>query len=71
MNILPSIEKALLGQFCNSICIHRCTHITLSSGSNVNIVEWLVSLLAVGMFGGSSLTISFGLASRDYTFDMR
>jgi len=25
---------------------------------------------AVRMFGGSSLTISFGLASRDYTFDM-
>ena len=70
MNILPSMAKALLGQFCNSNCIHRCPHITLSSGSNVNIVEWLVSMPAVRMFGGSSLTISFGLASRDYTFDM-
>ena len=35
----------------------------------MNIFEWLVSMPAVRGFGGSSLTISFGLASRDYTFD--
>jgi len=29
-----------------------------------------MSMLAVRVFVGSSLTISFGLASRDYTFDM-
>jgi len=68
---LPSIAKALLGIFWNSNCIHRCPHITLSSSSsNVNIVEWLVSMPAVRVFVGSSLTISFDLASRDYTFDM-
>jgi len=68
--ILPSIVKALLGIFWNSICIYRCPHITSSSSSNVNIVEWLVSLPAVRVFVGSSLTISFGFASGDYTFDM-
>ena len=36
----------------------------------MNIVEWFVSMPAVRMFDGSFLTISFGLASRDYTFDM-
>ena len=39
--------------------------------SKVNIVEWLVSALAVQLFLGSSLTISFGLACRGYTFDGR
>jgi len=29
-----------------------------------------MSMLAVRVFVGSSLTISFGLASGDYTFDM-
>jgi len=43
---------------------------TLSSSGNVNIVEWLVSMPVVRVFAGSALTISFGLASRDYTFDM-
>jgi len=66
----PSIAKALLGIFWNSNCIHRCPHITLSSSTNVNIVEWSGSMPAVGVFVGSSLTISFGIASRDYTFDM-
>ena len=60
---LPSIAKALLGIFWNSYCIHRCPHITLLS-------EWIMSMLAVRVFVGSSLTISFGLASGDYTFDM-
>ena len=59
-----------MGIFWNSNCIHRCPHITLSSSCNVNIVEWLVSMPAVRVFVGSALTISFGLASRDYTFDM-
>jgi len=68
--ILPSIAKALLGIFWNSNCIHRCPHITLSSSSNVNIVEGLVSMAAVRLFVGPALTISFGLGSRDYTFDM-
>jgi len=68
--ILPSIAKALLGIFWNSNCIHRCPHITLSSSGNKNIVEWLMSMPVVRVFVGSSLTISFGLASRDYTFDM-
>ena len=59
-----------MGIFWNSNCIHRCPPITLSSSSNVNIVEWLVSMPAVRVFAGSALTISFGLASRDYTFDV-
>ena len=45
--------KALLGLSCNS-------------SSNVNIVEWLVSMTAVWVFVGSALTLSFGLANRDY-----
>jgi len=68
--ILPSNVKSLLGLFCNSNCIHRCSHITLSFNSNVNIVEWLLSMPAVRLFVGSALTISFGLACRGYTFDM-
>jgi len=35
----------------------------------VNIVEWLVSMPAVRLLVASVLTISFGLACRDYTFD--
>ena len=35
----------------------------------MNIVEWLVSMLAVRLFVGSALTISFGLACRGYTCD--
>jgi len=41
----------------------------LNSSSNVNIVEWLVSMPTVRLFIGSALTISFGLACRGYTFD--
>ena len=46
-------------------------HLRLSSSSNVNIAEWLVSVPApaVQLFLGSALTISFGLACRGYTFD--
>ena len=44
--ILPSNAKTLPGVCCNSKCIHLCSHITLSSSSNVNIVEWLVSVPA-------------------------
>jgi len=39
------------------------------SSSNVNIVEWLVSVPAVQLFLDSSLTISIGLACRGYIFD--
>jgi len=41
------------------------------SSSNVNIVEWLVSVPAVQLFLGSAVTRSFGLACRGYTFDRR
>jgi len=63
--------KTLLGLFCNSNCIHLCSqsHISWSLSSNVNIVEWLVFMPAVGLFAGSLLTISFGLKCRGYTFD--
>jgi len=47
------------------ICVPAGLH------SNVNIIELLVSVPAVWVFVGSSLTISFGLASRYYTFDKR
>ena len=67
--ILPSNANTLLGLFCNTNCIHRCSHITLSFSSNVNIVEWLVSVPAMRLFVGSALTISFGLACRGCTFD--
>jgi len=46
VHILLSNAKTLLGLFCNSNSIHLCSHITLSFGSNVNIVEWLVSMPA-------------------------
>ena len=69
--ILPSMAKALLGLFCNSNCFSLCPHTCtrLNSSSNVNIVEWLVSVTAVRVFVGSALTLHFGLASRDNTFD--
>jgi len=67
--ILPSNAKTLLELFCNSNCIHLSSHVTLSSSSNANIVEWLVSMPVVRLFVGSALTISFGLACRGYTFD--
>jgi len=67
--ILPSVAKALLGIFCNSNCFHLYPYIRLNSSSNLNIVEWLVSMPAVRVFVGSSLTLSFDLACRDYTFD--
>ena len=35
----------------------------------MDIVEWLVSMLAVRLFVGSSLTISCGLTCRGYIFD--
>ena len=37
--------------------------------SNVNQVEWLMSMPAVRLFLGSSLTISFDIPCRRYTFD--
>ena len=57
--ILPSNAKPLLGVglFCNSNCILLCSDVTLRSRSNVNIVEWLVSVTAVQLFLGSALTI--------------
>jgi len=56
--ILPSHAKTLLGLFCNSNCIiNRCSHITLSFSSNMNVVEWLVSMPAMRLFVGSALTI--------------
>jgi len=69
VHILLSNAKTLLGLFCNSNCIHLCSHITLSSSSNVNIVEWLVSVPTARVFVSSAETISFGLACRSYTFD--
>jgi len=45
---------------------------TLSSyyySSKVNVVEYLMSMPAVRVFGDFALTIFFGLASRDYTRD--
>ena len=67
--ILPSTAKTLLGLFSNSNCIHLRSHMTLSSSSNVNTVEWLVCMAVVRLFVGSALTISFGLACKGYTFD--
>jgi len=37
----------------------------------VNVVEVSVSMPAVRLFSGFTLTICFGLAARDYTFDWR
>ena len=47
--ILPSMAKALLGQFYNLNCIHLCPHITLSSSSNVNTIDRLVSMSMIWM----------------------
>jgi len=57
LHILPSNAKTLLGLFYNSDCIHNCSHITMSFSSNVNIVEWFVSMPAVRFFVGSAFTI--------------
>jgi len=58
------------------LCTHaardfRSQHykVIIGFSSNVNIVEWLVSMTAVRLFVGSALTISFGLGRRGYTFD--
>jgi len=64
-----AMKCKMLGLFSNSNWIHLCSHITLSFSSNVNIVEWLVSMPAVRLFVGSALTISSGLACRGYNFD--
>ena len=69
VHILPSNAKPLLGLICNSNYILHCSHMTVSSSRNVNIVEWLVSMPAVRLFFGCALTTSFGLACRGYTFD--
>jgi len=45
------------------------SNVEFYSCSNVNIVEWLVSMPAVRLFLGSALTISFGFACAGYTFD--
>ena len=45
---------------------HLCSHIRLSSSSNVNIIA---SMPSVRLCVGSALTISFGLACRGYTSD--
>jgi len=63
------MAEALLGLFCNFSCFHLCPHITLNSSSKLNILEWSVYMTAVQVFVGSALTLSFGVASRDYTFD--
>jgi len=44
--------------------------ITLSSSSNVNIVEWLMSMPAMRLLVGSAPTLSFDLACRGYNFDI-
>jgi len=66
VNILPLTAKVLLGLFCNSNCFRLCPHTRLNSSSNVKIVVWLVSMTAVWVFVGFALTLSFGLANRDY-----
>ena len=67
--ILPWMAKVLLRQFCNSNCIHLYEHITLSSSSKVNIVEWLASIPAVQVLVHSALAICFGSEWSDNTFD--
>jgi len=62
-------KNSVVDFFFNSNCIHLYSHITLTSSSNVNIVEWLVSMPAVRSFSGSALTISFGIACTEYTFE--
>ena len=69
--ILPSNAKTLLELFCNSNCIYICSHMTLSSSSNVNIVQRLGPMPAVGVFSSSDLTLCFGLAGKDHIFDGR
>ena len=49
---------------------HLCAYITLSSTSNANIVEWLVSISAVQVSVDSALTICFGSAIEEIMFFM-
>jgi len=65
VSILPSNAELCWDYFA----IQTVSTITLSSSSNVKIVEWLVSVSTVRLFVGSALTISFALACRGYTFD--
>ena len=53
----------------DSVSAHKQTkkNITLRSSSNVNIVEWLVSMTAVQLFVGPAFSISFGFACREVT----
>jgi len=61
-----SAETILHFELCP---LHLSSHVTLSSSSNVNIVEWLVPMPAVRVLVGSALIISFGLPCRNYTLD--
>jgi len=66
LHILPQWQKFSWDYFAirNVSTFVLCTHIKLSSCSNVNVVERLV-IPAMGLFVGSALTISFGFARRD------
>ena len=70
--ISPSNAKLCWDNFAIktvSSVLHILYNVEFYSRSNVNIVEWLVSILALRMFFVSALTIFFGLACRGYTFD--
>jgi len=62
--ILLSNAKTLLDHFAIRTVSTFVYIKRLSCSSNVNIVEWLVSTLAVRLFLGSALNISLGLAYR-------
>jgi len=67
--ILPSNAKTLLDYFAIRTVSTFVYIKRLSSSSNVNTVEWIMSMPAVRLFLGSTLKISFGLAlaCRGYT----
>jgi len=58
--ILPSNEKLCWDYFAVRTVYPLFTYnVEFCSSSNVNIVEWLVSVPAVQLFLSSALTISF------------
>jgi len=72
MHIFAINDKSSAGTIL--LCIQLCPDSTYSvriTSNKVNIVKVLVSMPAVHAFSSSALTLCFGLAGKDHTFDGR
>ena len=66
MHILPSMAKYLLGRFCYASNFVQTPHIALRSYYQQQGDR---SQPAVHMFSIAALTLCFGIAGEDHTFD--